>query len=370
MSTLSRVAVLLAPLLFSFSAAASPEKLIKDPVNDFAGVIEPAREKDLGDALRALRDRTGVQMAVLLMSSLSGEPIDDFSERVFKSWGGGAKDRNDGVLLVLAVDDRQNRLEIGYGLEPVITDSEAVTILDTQIPALREGRYGDAVAGIIDSVSVRLGELTPGAVIPPRPSFFYQRTAVSAIITLAAWIAAFLAFRWLHRHRSSRRFQAARRNLHIAFWGLAPLALVLITLPSGLPFGFALAIGWLIFAGIGLVHEIADRGRPWRRIVTGILSALYLVAMCRKVIVFGGEAYGTGGELFDAVFPLGILFGLAMLFGTFEPADLSKKKRRGRGSSYDTPYSSESHSTSSSNDSSSWDGGGGSSGGGGASSNW
>ncbi len=370
MSTLSRVAALLILLLLAVPAAASPEKLIKAPVNDLAEVIDPTREQELVDSLGKLRERTGVQMAVLVISSLSGEPIDDFSERVFKSWGGGAKDRNDGVLLVLATEDRQNRLELGYGLEPVITDSEAVTLLDAQIPALRDGRYGEAVAGIIAAVADRLGGLAPAAIIPPRPTAFYQRTAVPAVVTLAAWLTGFLAFRWLTRNRRLPRFQLVRRNIRIGIWGLVPLALLMMTLPSGIMFGFALSAGWLIFAGLGLVHEIADRGRLWRRIATGLIAAFFLLAMGRNLIVFGAETYDTWDKLFETVFALGLVLGIALALCTFEPADLSKRKRRMRRDSYGTPHSSDSNSSSSSDDSSSWDGGGGSSGGGGASSSW
>src|SRR5437773_11987720 len=85
-------------------------------VNDFAGVLNAAQRDALEERCKALREKTGAQLAVVTLKSLEGGQIDDFAVKLFKQWGIGQKDQKNGILLVVAISDRKARIEVGYGL--------------------------------------------------------------------------------------------------------------------------------------------------------------------------------------------------------------------------------------------------------------
>ena len=77
---------------------------------------------------------------------------------VFRKWGVGKKGTNEGVLLLLATQDRRMRLEVGYGLEPIIPDGFAGSVLRAMSPALRESRYGEALTEAVQTIGTRIAE--------------------------------------------------------------------------------------------------------------------------------------------------------------------------------------------------------------------
>src|ERR1043165_9026775 len=89
-------------------------------VSDFARVIDPASKSQLEAYCGTVERSTGVQMALATLPSLEGEPIDDVANTIYRAWGVGQKGKNEGILLLLAIGDRRSRLEVGYGLEPII----------------------------------------------------------------------------------------------------------------------------------------------------------------------------------------------------------------------------------------------------------
>src|SRR5690606_8884874 len=122
--------LLAAPLLSSV-----PE--IDRPVVDLAGVIDPAQEEVVAERLVRHREATGVQMAVLVVQSTAPLEVSDYAQAVFEDWGGGSAERDDGALFVLAIGDRRNRLHLGYGLEPLVSDAASQEMLDDLRPSLR-----------------------------------------------------------------------------------------------------------------------------------------------------------------------------------------------------------------------------------------
>ena len=115
-------------------------------INDYAGVLSAPARQTL-EALAAELDRkTGAQMAVVIVRSLDGEPIENYSITLTERWGIGRKEQGDtGVLLLLAVEDRQNRIEAGYGIEGIINDARAGDILRAMRPRLQQGDYDGAI---------------------------------------------------------------------------------------------------------------------------------------------------------------------------------------------------------------------------------
>ena len=88
---------------------------------------------------------TGVQMALVTLKSLDGEPIEDVTNSSFRQWGVGKKGKDEGIMLLLAVQDHRDRIEVGYGLEPILPDGFDGSILRGIQPLLRQGAYGQAM---------------------------------------------------------------------------------------------------------------------------------------------------------------------------------------------------------------------------------
>jgi uncharacterized protein len=115
-------------------------------VNDFAGILSPAQRQAMEQSVRDLQQKTGVQVAVVTLESLEGGQIDDFAAKLFRRWGIGQKDKNNGVLVLVALKDRKARIEVGYGLEPILPDALAGRVLDEELfPAFRQGRHAEGL---------------------------------------------------------------------------------------------------------------------------------------------------------------------------------------------------------------------------------
>jgi len=115
-------------------------------VNDFAGVISAGARQQIEQYSARVEKATGAQMAFVTLSSLEGEPAEDVANLLFRKWGIGKKGEDTGVLLLLVVRDKRSRLEVGYGLEPILPDGFAGGLLREMRPALREGAYSDAIS--------------------------------------------------------------------------------------------------------------------------------------------------------------------------------------------------------------------------------
>ena len=115
-------------------------------LSDFAGVVDAESRQAIELYGARLEKATGAQIAIVTLSTLDGEPIEDVANDLFRRWGIGKKGEDNGLLFLLAVRDRRSRLEIGRGLEPIITDGRSGAALRAMRPALREGRYGEALS--------------------------------------------------------------------------------------------------------------------------------------------------------------------------------------------------------------------------------
>ncbi|MCP3100604.1 TPM domain-containing protein [Myxococcus sp. K15C18031901] len=144
--------LLLVPLL----TLAVPVPRITQPVEDLAGVLPSQDHEAVSGQLLHLGERTGAQMAVLLVETTSGEPIEDFALRAAEAWKGGSPTRNDGLLLVVAVKDRRLRLEVGYGLEASLPDGIVRSILDAQAPLFAREDWRGGLTNIVEQLLQRL----------------------------------------------------------------------------------------------------------------------------------------------------------------------------------------------------------------------
>jgi uncharacterized protein len=127
-------------------------------VNDFAHVLD-ARNAQVLEAYCANLERlTGVQMAIVTVDSLEDEPIEDVANRLYRQWGIGKKGKDEGVLLLFSVRDKRDRAEIGYGVEPIITDADAGAILRGLRPILRQGNFGGALFAAAQEIGSRIAQ--------------------------------------------------------------------------------------------------------------------------------------------------------------------------------------------------------------------
>jgi uncharacterized protein len=124
-------------------------------INDFAGVMDQASKVQMDTIMKALNDKTGVEMAVVSVETLAPyATIEEYSIELATEWGIGKRGEDTGVLLLLAMTERKIRLEIGYGLEGTIPDGLAGDIIDKSIlPSLRTGQYGTGLLKGVQAVS-------------------------------------------------------------------------------------------------------------------------------------------------------------------------------------------------------------------------
>jgi uncharacterized protein len=127
-------------------------------LSDFAGVVDAQSRARIEAYCLQVERATGAQMALVTLPSLEGEPVDQVANDLFRKWGIGQKGANNGVLLLLSIQDRRTRLEVGYELEPVITDGTAGETLRAMRPWLRESRYGDALLEAAGQIGSKIAQ--------------------------------------------------------------------------------------------------------------------------------------------------------------------------------------------------------------------
>jgi len=119
-------------------------------VNDYAGVLQSGSKMQTEDLIAKVEKETSSEIAVAIVSSLEGISVEEYAVTLFEKWGVGKKKEDNGALLLVAIEDRKLRIEVGYGLEGTITDLEAGNIIDNVIvPKFKQNDYS---TGVYDGV--------------------------------------------------------------------------------------------------------------------------------------------------------------------------------------------------------------------------
>jgi uncharacterized protein len=141
------VLVATAVLAFALTLPAEPVSQLHptDYVNDFAQVLDSATIAQLDDICGQIDSKAHAQIAVVTIKSLDSSDIESYAVDLYKKWGVGSKSSNKGVLILLAVRDRKYRIEVGYGLEPILPDGKVGGFGREAVPLLRQNDYGGAV---------------------------------------------------------------------------------------------------------------------------------------------------------------------------------------------------------------------------------
>jgi uncharacterized protein len=114
-------------------------------VNDFAGVLDSGTVAQLNSICQQIDEKAHAQIAVVTVKSLDGSDIDSYAVALFKQWGIGSKSTDHGVLILLATQDRRYRVEVGYGLEPILPDGKVGGFGREAAPLLKQNDFNGAV---------------------------------------------------------------------------------------------------------------------------------------------------------------------------------------------------------------------------------
>jgi uncharacterized protein len=149
------------------SAAALDVPYLSGRVNDNAHLFDAATAANLDRTLKDYESRTGRQFVVLTIPSLENDALEEYAIKVARTWKLGTKGKDDGVLLLVARDDRKVRIEVGYGLEGNLPDALSGRIIrDEMVPRFRGGDYaGGVTAGVDAAIKAIDGKYSP----PPDP---------------------------------------------------------------------------------------------------------------------------------------------------------------------------------------------------------
>jgi uncharacterized protein len=175
----------------SVFAYVSPGKPV-GMVNDFAAILTPTQKAVLENKVGNFARPAGIQMAVVTIPTLGGDSIENYATQLFTEWGIGQKIKDNGILILVAPNERQVRIEVGYGLEPTVTDAMSSVIIRTIIiPAFKTGDYysginagTDKIIGLIegDPETARFIDQNSGSFQNPVTSFPYLPVIVFIIL--------------------------------------------------------------------------------------------------------------------------------------------------------------------------------------------
>lgn len=357
---------------------------------DLSGTLDAAQQQRMTEKLAALEQRRGAQIAVMLVPSLGQQSIEALSNQLFRAWKLGRKGVDDGILLLVAKNDRQVRIEVGYGLEPVVTDLLAGQIIARDLtPAFRQGDFAGGIEQALDDLIVLVdgGELPePAPLSVPLEAYAlllafiigsvagvmlaagwkWRRVLAALVLLVALLVGAVGGREWLVQlflvplcmlvgGATFAGLWQARR----VFYGVLGLLLyiALLTLVSrylgpatflyGLawPVGVLLVLGghWLLYRMMRNRWRMSPKGFAWRFVTLLVLILL---------MAWGVDAWSTARQWLT-VLPFAYFLGF-MLFASVGSFRWSSSGGSGGSSSSGGGFS----------------GGGGSSGGGGASGSW
>jgi uncharacterized protein len=267
-------AVLLLPVLVS--ALDVPPVPRDVPIVDQTNTLTQEQITALAQIIADERKATGNQIGVLMIPSLQGEAVEDYSLKVARAWGIGQKERNSGVLLFVAKDDRKLRIEVGYGLEGALPDIRANHIIQDRItPEFRQGKYFEGIqSGLVGITTAIHGEADPklSAQSAPQKGLPWDFIIFGSFIVIS-WLGAILG-----RTKS---------------WWAGGVVGAVAGIVIGVIFGFMI-IGVIAIIGlavVGLIFDKAVSANYQRRVAEGGLPAWW----AGGTHIGGGPSGGFGG---------------------------------------------------------------------------
>ena len=219
----------LRPLLLLFLMIAAPAAAQDFPqlsgrVVDAAELLSPADEAELTRKLEALEQASSRQLVVATVPDLQGYPIEDYGYQLGRKWGIGQSEANNGVILLVAPNERRVRIEVGYGLEPIVTDALSWQIIEqTILPRFREDDYPGGIKAGADALIEQLGA-------PPEAAEQRALAAAEArqsseeggsgeLLIFWGMVLAFVLLSMFRGGRRGKRYGKRRRRGGVFVWG-------------------------------------------------------------------------------------------------------------------------------------------------------
>lgn len=188
-------------------------------VNDYAGVLPADDRGRLEASLRSLERDTGVEMAVAVVPRAAPDTPKMYAVKLFQAWGVGKKGKDNGILFLVAMEERRVEVEVGYGLEGVLPDGLVGEILDREVvPRFRAGDFAQGIAGGVAALAARVREAEAGGGATPRaPAPAPARTSPFTLLFYAAVVlaAVLLAAEVLGLRGRARRCPRCRGRLSL-----------------------------------------------------------------------------------------------------------------------------------------------------------
>ncbi len=255
-----------APVIASGNGGFLTLPTLNAPVLDQSGVLSAADNQQLSDKLRGIHDAGRAQIGLILVKSTQGEPIFDYAGRAFTAWKLGDAKRDNGLLIVVATQDRKIQILTGYGLEGIIPDVIASRIIREQItPQFINGNYAAGLNAGIDRIDAILKE--------------DPETAKAAADQVKA------------QQQNQQQSQGG-----VFSGGLILLLIVLVVIGqfTQMIFGRLLSSGGLAAAGVG-IGLFTGAGLAGSLLLGGAVFVLLLVGVLPFLSMFGGMGGGRGG---------------------------------------------------------------------------
>ena len=206
-------------VLWAVPAGAQDFPKLTGRVVDAANLLSPADEATLTAKLEALEKASTRQLVVATVPDLQGYAIEDYGYRLGRTWGIGQSEANNGTILLVAPNERKVRIEVGYGLEPILTDALSSVIIQTRIlPAFRDNDYPAGIMAGADEIIAQLQappEVAEQRALAAAEQQSRQRDDEGSIFPLIFW-GIVLVFIILPMLRGGRR---GRRHRGVWIWG-------------------------------------------------------------------------------------------------------------------------------------------------------
>ena len=218
------------PLVASAAALSFPS--LTGRVVDQANLLAPGQESALTAKLEALEARSSRQLVVATVPSLGGTTIEDYGNRLFRHWAIGQARANNGALFLIEPNERKVRIEVGYGLEPILTDAFTGLLIQNRVlPAFRQGDFASGIATGADGLIEQLQappEVAERRVLEARQAQAQRQSRRSgegsrggSIMPLLFWgaVLVFVILPMLRRRRYGRRYRGGGGGFPVILWG-------------------------------------------------------------------------------------------------------------------------------------------------------
>ena len=179
-------------LVFAYASPGKPMGF----VNDFAGVLTSDQRSQIESQLVEFKKSTGAEISVVTIKNLGGDTVENYASELFQEWRIGQKGKDNGILFLVAVEDHEMRIEVGYGLEGALTDAQSYWLQQNiAVPAFRSDDFYSGISGVTEKIiaAINQGETIPDEVPAGNTSSSLDIESVGWLILIVPlWLARIL----------------------------------------------------------------------------------------------------------------------------------------------------------------------------------